>query len=161
MPIVQHLIVDEFGSFVAKKNGRLRVTCQGEKRGDRASDAPGDGPDHRTGRKPQQRRGSGLRRGGCAHPLPWDSRGKPVGSLYSAGLAATVQTRRAQLQARQDSRGLHVALAVAEGKLSNQINLLKYMAKYRKAKQPDLYKEVRLLADGSARPQRRTGPAAR
>ena len=40
-----------------------------------------------------------------------------------------------------------MALAVAEGKLSNQINLLKYMAKYRKAKQPDLYKEVRLLAD--------------
>ena len=34
MAVIQHLIVDEFGSFVAKKSGRLRVTCQGEKRGD-------------------------------------------------------------------------------------------------------------------------------
>ena len=32
MPRVQHLIVDEWGSFVAKHQGRLRVTCQGEKR---------------------------------------------------------------------------------------------------------------------------------
>jgi len=146
MPIVQHLIVDEFGSFVAKKNGRLRVTCQGEKRG--------DAPLMHLETVLITGRGVSLSSdvvAACAEegvPIHFLSRrGKPVGSLYSAGLAATVQTRRAQLEARQDSRGLHVALAAAEGKLSNQINLLKYMAKYRKAKQPDLYKEVRLLAD--------------
>ena len=32
MAIIQHLIVDEFGSFVGKKSERLQVTCQGEKR---------------------------------------------------------------------------------------------------------------------------------
>ena len=146
MPIVQHLIVDEFGSFVAKKNGRLRVTCQGEKRG--------DAPLMHLETVLITGRGVSLSSdvvAACAEegvPIHFLSRrGKPVGSLYSAGLAATVQTRRAQLEARQDSRGLHVALAAAAGKLSNQINLLKYMAKYRKAKQPHLYKEVRLLAD--------------
>ena len=146
MPIIQNLIVDEFGSFVAKKSGRLRVTCQGKKR----SEAPLMHLETVliTGR------GVSLSSdvvAACAEegvPIHFlDSRGKPVGSLYSAGLAATVQTRRAQIEARQDGRGLQIALAVAEGKLSNQINLLKYMAKYRKSKQPDLFQEVRLLAD--------------
>ncbi len=145
MPIIQNLIVDEFGSFVAKKSGRLRVTCQGKKR----SEAPLMHLETVliTGR------GVSLSSdvvAACAEegvPIHFlDSRGKPVGSLYSAGLAATVQTRRAQIEARQDGRGLQIALAVAEGKLSNQINLLKYMAKYRKSKQPDLFQEVRLLA---------------
>ena len=146
MPIIQHLIVDEFGSFIAKKNGRLRVTCQGEKRC--------DAPLMHLETVLITGRGVSLSSdvvAACASegvPIHFlDSRGKPVGSFYSAGLAATVQTRRAQLQAREDSRGLHIALTVAEGKLRNQINLLKYMAKYRKANQPEQYKEVRLLTD--------------
>ena len=146
MAVIQHLIVDEFGSFVAKKSGRLRVTCQGEKRG--------DAPLMHLETLLISGRGVSLSSdvvAACAEqgvPIHFlDSRGKPVGSLYSAGLAATVQTRRAQIQAREDSRGLHVALAVAEGKLRNQVNLLKYMAKYRKEKQPALHEEVRLLAD--------------
>lgn len=146
MPVIQHLIVDEFGSFVAKKSGRLRVTCKGEKRG--------DAPLMHLETVLISGRGVSLSSdavAACAEqgvPIHFlDSRGKPVGSLYSAGLAATVQTRRAQIEARQDSRGLRVALAVAEGKLSNQNNLLKYMAKYRKTKQPDVYRAVRLLAD--------------
>lgn len=146
MPIVQHLIVDEFGSFVAKKSGRLRVTCQGEKR----IEAP------LMHLETVLISGKGVSLSSdavaaCAEegiPIHFlDSRGKPVGSFYSAGLGATVQTRRAQIEARGDSRGLAYALAVAEGKLRNQVNLLKYMSKYRKEKQPDLFEEVRLLAD--------------
>ncbi|RME63975.1 MAG: CRISPR-associated endonuclease Cas1, partial [Caldilineae bacterium] len=146
MAIVQHLIVDEFGSFIAKKSGRLRVTCQGEKRI--------DAPIMHLETVLITGRGVSLSSDvveACAEagiPIHFlNSRGQPVGSLYSAGLAATIQTRRAQLEARDDERGLHVALAVAEGKLRNQINLLKYMAKYRKEKQPDIYEAVRLLAD--------------
>ncbi|MEZ4639046.1 MAG: hypothetical protein R2856_29470 [Caldilineaceae bacterium] len=37
MPITQHLIVDEFGSFIAKKSERLSVTCQGENASKRRS----------------------------------------------------------------------------------------------------------------------------
>lgn len=146
MAIVQHLVVDEFGSFVAKKSERLRVTCQGERRV--------DAPLMHLETVLITGRGVSLSSdavAACAEggiPIHFlDSRGHPVGSFYSAGLAATVQTRRAQLLAREDERGLHVALAVAEGKLRNQVNLLKYMAKYRKEKQPAVYEAVRLLAD--------------
>ena len=146
MAIVQHLIVDEFGSFVAKKSERLQVTCQGEKRV--------EAPLMHLETVLITGRGVSLSSdvvAACAEggiPIHFlDSRGVPVGSFYSAGLAATVQTRRAQLLARDDSRGLHVALAVVEGKLRNQVNLLKYMAKYRKEKQPEVYETVRLLAD--------------
>ncbi|MFZ1756322.1 MAG: CRISPR-associated endonuclease Cas1 [Caldilineaceae bacterium] len=146
MAIVQHLIVDEFGSFVAKKSERLQVTCRGEKRV--------HAPLMHLETVLITGRGVSLSSdavAACAEggiPIHFlDSRGMPVGSFYSAGLAATVQTRRAQLLARDDPRGLHVALAVAEGKLRNQVNLLKYMAKYRKEKQPEIYEAVRLLAD--------------
>ncbi|MCB0047787.1 MAG: CRISPR-associated endonuclease Cas1 [Caldilineaceae bacterium] len=146
MAIIQHLIVDEFGSFIAKKSGRLRVTCQGEKRV--------EAPLMHLETVLISGRGVSLSSdtvAACAEqgiPIHFlDSRGQPVGSLYSAGLAATVQTRRAQLKALEDERGVAVAKAVAGGKIRNQTNLLKYMSKYRKEKQPDLYAEVRLLAD--------------
>jgi len=146
MAIVQHLIVDEYGSFIAKKSERLQVTCKGEKRQ--------EAPLMHLETVLVTGRGVSLSSdavAACAEqgvPIHFlDSRGKPVGSLYSAGLAATVQTRRAQLMARQDGRGLALALAVVDGKIRNQVNLLKYMAKYRKERQPEIYDEVRRLAD--------------
>ncbi|MCB0112482.1 MAG: CRISPR-associated endonuclease Cas1 [Caldilineaceae bacterium] len=146
MPIIQHLIVDEFGSFIAKKSERLSVTCQGEKRI--------EAPIMHLETVLVTGRGVSLSSdavSACAEagiPIHFlDHRGHPVGSFYSAGLAATVQTRRAQLQARDDERSVIYALAIAEGKLRNQVNLLKYMSKYRKEKQPDVFEAVRLLAD--------------
>ncbi|GIV79348.1 MAG: CRISPR-associated endonuclease Cas1 [Litorilinea sp.] len=146
MAIVQHLIVDEFGSFIAKHQGRLRVTCQGEKRV--------EAPLMHLETVLISGRGVSLSSdvvAACVEagiPLHFlDARGQPLGSLYSAGLAATVETRRAQLEARGDGRGVHVARAVAAGKIRNQANLLKYMSKYRKTRQPEIYQEVRLLAD--------------
>lgn len=146
MAIIQHLIIDEFGSFVAKHQGRLRVTCQGVQRQ--------EAPLLHLETVLITGRGVSLSSdvvAACAEegiPIHFlTARGQPVGSLYSAGLAATVQTRQAQLLARLDRRGLAVALAVAEGKIRNQVNLLKYLSKNRKEKQPDIYTEVRLLAD--------------
>lgn len=146
MGIVQHLIVDEFGSFVGKKSERLQVTCKGEKR----VEAPlmhletvlitGHGVSV----------SSDAVAACSAQGIPihfLDSRGQPVGSLYSSALTATIQTRRAQLQARDDGRGLRFAKAIAEGKLRNQANLIKYMSKNRREKEPELFDEVRLLAD--------------
>jgi CRISPR-associated protein Cas1 len=74
------------------------------------------------------------------------SRGQPYATLYSAGLAGTVETRRAQLTALAGPLGLELARGMATGKIRNQATLLKYMAKYRKEKDPALYEEVRLLA---------------
>ncbi len=146
MARIQHLIVDEFGSFVAKHQGRLRVTCQGEKRL--------DAPIMHLETVLVTGRGVSLSSdvvAACAEegiPIHFlDSRGHPVGTFYSAGLAATIETRRAQLAAREDGRGLTVALAIAEGKLRNQVNLLKYMSKNRREKEPALFEAVRGLAD--------------
>ncbi len=146
MAIVQHLIVDEFGSFVAKKSGRLVVTCQGEKR----VEAPlihlqtvlitGKGVSLSSDVV-----AACVEQGIPIHFL--DSRGRPVGSLYSAGLVATVETRRAQLLAQMDRRGVVLAKTWAEAKIRNQANLLRYASKYRKERQPDIYQEVRRLAD--------------
>jgi len=145
MAIVQHLIVEEFGSFIGKKSERLCVTCQGQKR----VEAPimhletvlitGHGVSL-----------SSDAVAACAEagiPIHFlDTHGHPVGSLYSSSLTATIQTRRSQLTARDGDKGLAFAKAIADGKIRNQSNLLKYMCKYRKETQPAIFEEVRLLA---------------
>jgi CRISPR-associated protein Cas1 len=75
-----------------------------------------------------------------------DGRGRPLASFYAAGLTGTVQTRRAQLLAYNDRRGVTLGTAFAAGKIANQANLLKYMAKYRKATDADLYRALRQAA---------------
>ncbi len=146
MAIIQHLIVDEFGSFIGKKSERLQVTCQGEKRV--------EAPIMHLETVLITGKGVSLSSdavAACAEagiPIHFlDTRGHPVGSLYSAALTATIATRRAQLQARDNDKGLAFAKGIAEGKLRNQSNLLKYLSKNRREKQPELYTEVRLLAD--------------
>src|SRR5438874_1551987 len=71
-----------------------------------------------------------------------DSRGSAIASLYSAGLTGTVLTRRAQLLAYETSTGVAAAKAFIVGKLENQANLLRYMAKYRKEIDKALYDEM-------------------
>src|SRR5205085_3034745 len=73
-------------------------------------------------------------------------RGDAVASLYSAGLTGTVLTRRAQLQAYESAVGVTLARLFVAGKLENQANLLRYMAKYRKETDAELYKEMTLVA---------------
>jgi CRISPR-associated protein Cas1 len=75
-----------------------------------------------------------------------DSHGEPFAALYSPGLMGTVLTRRAQLHAFNDGRGRTAAVAFCIGKLKNQANLLRYMAKYRKEAAPEVYEELRRLA---------------
>ncbi len=147
MPIVKHLIVEEHGTFVGKHSERLQVERI------------------KTREKVQQAplmhletvliatRGASVSADAveaCAEagiPIHFlSSQGRPYASLYSAGLAGTVETRRAQLQALNNASGLQLAKSLAIGKIRNQANLLKYMAKYRKDKDPELYEEVRLLA---------------
>jgi CRISPR-associated protein Cas1 len=58
--------------------------------------------------------------------------GTPYASLVSPNLGGTVKTRRAQLLAYEDLRGVELGKAFASGKLKNSANNLKYYAKYRK-----------------------------
>ena len=146
MPIIQHLIVEEFGAFIGKHSERLIVTKGDEK----LAQAPllhlesvlitGNGVSISADAVKE-----------CAErgiPIHFVSgTGNPYASLYSAGLTGTILTRRAQLEAYHTRRGLLVALAFARGKLQNQANLLKYIAKYRKETAPELYERLRGAAE--------------
>jgi len=73
------------------------------------------------------------------------NRGHAIASLYSAGLTGTVLTRRSQLLAYENERGVMAAKAMIAGKLENQANLLRYIAKYRKETDEALYEELSLV----------------
>ncbi len=144
--IVQHLVIDQYGAFLGKHSERLVVTKGEEK----IAQAPlihlesvvianqGVSLSAEAVRECTER---GI-------PIFFISgTGTAYASLYSAGLTGTVATRRAQLEALNTMRGLSLVLAFGMGKLQNQSNLLKYMAKYRKETDPALYEELRLCSD--------------
>lgn len=65
--------------------------------------------------------------------------GEVYGRLGSPSLVGTVKTRREQLAALMDKRGLILGKGFATGKINNQRNLLRYFARYRKTADKDLY----------------------
>lgn len=68
------------------------------------------------------------------------STGEPYAQLFSPQLIGTIRTRREQLLAAMDQRGVMLSKLITMAKVKNQINLLKYFGKYRKEKEPELYK---------------------
>jgi CRISPR-associated protein Cas1 len=78
--------------------------------------------------------------------------GQPFAMLSSPMLTATVLTRREQMAAYGDGRGLELAKAVVRGKLGNQAALLKYFGKYLKGADPVAFEQleaaVRAIAKG-------------
>ena len=145
MPVIQNLIADTFGCHVGKYSGRLKVTQGGEV----LAQAPLLHLESVTiSSKGVSISAEAVRacteRGIPIHFL--SGNGTPYASLYSAGLIGTVLTRRAQLLAYYEAKGLRLGLAFAAGKIENQANLLKYVAKYRKDREPETYQELRLLA---------------
>ena len=146
MPIVRQLIVDEYGAFVGKYSGRLRVTKDKKKLA--------EAPIMHLEQVLVTGRGVGISadaiRACCTEGIPihfLDSRGRPYAAIYAAGLTGTVLTRREQLSAYGDRRGLELAIAFAQGKIENQAGFLRYVAKYRQETDPDLYKELRRRSD--------------
>jgi CRISP-associated protein Cas1 len=124
------LLLDEFGSFLGKKGERLRVL----RRGEVIVERPLLGLEHVL----VLANGVGLSADAiraCAEQgiaLSLISRsGKPYAKLLAPEITGTVQTRRQQLLAYADERGVYLARAFASGKLRNQAALLKYMSKYR------------------------------
>lgn len=145
MPVIQHLIVDEYGSFIGKHSGRLRVT--------KGSERVAEAPLIHLESVLVSARGVSLSADAvqacCTAGIPvyfLDSRGRPYAALYAAGLTGTVLTRREQLLAYADRRGLELAVAFAQGKITNQSGLLRYTAKYRQETDPDLHRELRWRA---------------
>ena len=63
--------------------------------------------------------------------------GSPMGRLTSRKGGA-IELRKNQIQAQNDDRGKHLAKQFAKGKLVNQSNLLKSLAKNRRSTKPEL-----------------------
>lgn len=85
--------------------------------------------------------------------------GEVFATLYAAGLTGTVLTRREQLLAYYDERGLSLAAAFTSAKISNQARALRYWAGNRRADHPaiagaldDAAAEVLALAALAAQP---------
>jgi len=75
-----------------------------------------------------------------------DYSGRPYAMLTSPTLTATVESRREQLKAFDDARGLEFARAVVRGKIRNQRHLLLYCGKYLKQANPERYTALADLA---------------
>ncbi|MFN3309461.1 MAG: CRISPR-associated endonuclease Cas1 [Anaerolineales bacterium] len=145
MTIIQHLVVDQYGAFISKHSERLIVTKGQEK----IVTAPLIHLESLTIANRGVSISAEAVRECTERGIPIyfiSATGTPYASLYSAGLIGTVATRRAQLEAYHQRRALDLILAFGIGKLQNQSNLLKYIAKYRKETAPDLYQELRLSA---------------
>ena len=143
MAIIKHLIVDQFGTHVGKHSGRLRVTRI--KTNEKVVEAPlihlevvliasrGVSISAEAVRECAER-------GIPIHFL--SSTGNPYASLYSSQLTGTIATRRAQLSAYDDERGVVVARAMALGKVLNQVNVLRYLSKNRKESEPKVFDAI-------------------
>lgn len=145
MAIITHLVVDEVGAFVSKHQGRLWVK--------KGKEVLQQAPLMHLQQVIITGKGVSLSSDviqSCAElgiPLHFvDFRGTPYANLYASGLTETVQTRRAQLKAFDDDRGVTLSIAFATAKIKNQTALLRYMGKYRKETNPELFEELRLLA---------------
>lgn len=146
MPIVTELIIEQYGAHLGRHSERLVLSKGGEK----LAEAPLMHLETVLIASPGVSVSASAIEGCCEHGIPihfLSELGEPYASLYAAGLTGTVLTRRAQLTAYDDGRGLALAVALSEGKLQNQAGLLRYAAKYRKEKAPDTYYSLIAMAE--------------
>ncbi len=141
-----HLIVDQYGAFIAKHQGRIRVIREKE----RLAEVPIMHLEQILICSNGVSLSSDVVRA-CAeegipiHFLNGDN-GNDYGTLMHSGITGMALTRRAQLRAGDDDRGGRLAQAFASGKIQSQANLLRYAAKNRKESNPELYQELMLTA---------------
>lgn len=143
--IIQTLIADTFGTHIGKYSERLKITKEKE--------VLAQAPLLHLQAVFITSRGVSISADAleacCERGIPvyfMDSLGWHYASIYAAGLTGTVLTRRAQLLAYYDTRGVRFALEIAAAKLHNQAATLKYLAKNRKETQPELAQELLLCA---------------
>ncbi|RJQ27273.1 MAG: CRISPR-associated endonuclease Cas1 [Peptococcaceae bacterium] len=133
-----HVIISEHGMFLGKKSERLVI----KKAGETVSETPLFDVEQITIATSGVSISADLihdcvERGIQINFLTYT--GKPYAKVTSPTLSGTVATRREQLMAFYDERGIQLAKAIIEGKLRNQINVLKYFAKYRKEADKEVY----------------------
>ncbi len=134
----RHLIVSDYGTFVGKKSERLQVK--------RAGGVVEELPFYDIEQVSVLGAGVTLssdvirecsRQGIQVNFI--SGSGEPYAKLVSPALTGTVATRREQLLAYFDARGVTFAKATVDAKIRNQANVLKYFAKYRRSADPALH----------------------
>ncbi len=131
MPLVQNLIADAYGCHIGKYSERLKVT----KKGETLAQAPLLHLESVHVLSLGVSISADALQSCCTRGIPIffvDPSGEPYASVYSSGLIGTVITRREQLRAYDDARGVLLGCAFAAGKINNQAVTLKYLAKTRK-----------------------------
>jgi len=125
------LILSGFGIFLSKKSERLLVKLSGK--------VVYEFPFFRISEVVVASRGvslsSDLIKDFCERGIRVsfvEPSGRPYAMLSSPILTATVESRRQQLLAYNDSRGLEFARLVVRGKIRNQRHMLSYFGKYLK-----------------------------
>src|SRR5260370_8880229 len=138
------LILSGFGIYLGKKSERLEIKIQGK--------VAHEFPFFRISEVVVASRGvslsSDLLKEFCEHGIRLsftESSGRPYAMLSSPILTATVASRREQLMAYNDERGLEFARLVVRGKIRNQRHLLLYCGKYLKGSAPERYATVARL----------------
>ncbi len=138
------LILSGFGIYLGKKSERLQIKIQGK--------VAHEFPFFRISEVVVASRGvslsSDLLKEFCEHGIRLsftESSGRPYAMLSSPILTATVASRREQLMAYNDERGLEFARLVVRGKIRNQRHLLLYCGKYLKGSAPERYATVARL----------------
>jgi CRISPR-associated protein Cas1 len=146
------VILSGYGIYLGKKSERLQIKVAGKV----AKDANGstyEFPMFRLSEVVIASRGvsfsSDLLEEFCERGIRLsflDYAGRPYAMLSSPTLTATVESRREQLKAFDDARGLEFARAVVRGKIRNQRHLLLYCGKYLKQSDPERHTAVTDLA---------------
>lgn len=148
----EQLMITNYGSFIGKKSERLVIKENGK--------VISEHPFHDIDHVMVDSMGVSL-----STDAIWEcmqhgisislmtSHGEPYAKLMPPTLNGTVLTRREQLYAFRDSRGIELVKAFISGKLANQINTIRYFAKYRKTASPDefaLLNEFTVAMEGAA-----------
>jgi len=137
------LVLSGFGIYLGKKSERLQIKVNGKV----AKGADGSAyefPFFRISEVVIASRGvsisSDLVREFCERGIRLsfvEPSGRPYAMLTSPILTATVESRREQLLAYNDARGLEFARTIVRGKIRNQRHLLLYCGKYLKQSDPE------------------------
>ncbi len=134
--------MNHYGAFVGKHSERVRISMKGQTLDER----PLYGLDHVMVLSAGVSLSSDVIRECAQRGIDitfLSGSGVPYARLISPALTGTVKTRREQLLAYLDARGVALGKAFVVGKLANQANLLRYMVKNRRESTPDLYERVR------------------
>jgi len=136
-----HLVVSDFGTFLGKKSGRLLVRREGKV----LHEIPFDQLEQVTVTGGGVSLSTDVIRECVEVGVQFNflsSTGKPYAKVTSPLLTGTVITRREQVLAFLDHRGVELGKAFVEGKLRNQVNVLRYFAKHRRTADRELYEQI-------------------